>query len=98
MVKSPSSAAVAVEVEMAAEEAEALVEVAAVGEVAVAAEAFLAHFFAAHFARSFLRVELRTGGDAVAAGLVPKIFLKPVLNKDMTRKKKCTHSTKRESP
>jgi hypothetical protein len=88
----------AAEVEAAAEEAEALVEVAAVGGVAVAAEAFLARFFAARFARSFSRVELQTGGDAVAASLVPKIFLKPVLNEDMTRKKKRTHSTKRESP
>jgi hypothetical protein len=98
MVESPSSAAVAAEVEAAAKEAEVLVEVAAVGRVAVAAEAFLARFFAARFARSFSRVEPQTGGDAVAAGLVPKIFLKPVLNEDMTRKKKHTHSTERESP
>ena len=91
------SAVMAVEVEAAAKEVQVLVEVAAVGRVAVAAEAFLARFFAAHFTRSFLRVEPRTGGDAVAAGLVPKIFLKPVLNQDMMRGGKCTHSTKRES-
>jgi hypothetical protein len=69
---------VAVEVEVAAKEAEALVEMAAVGGVAVAVEAFLARFFAARFTRSFSRVDPWTGGDDVAAGLVAKIFLKPV--------------------
>jgi hypothetical protein len=72
VVDSPSSAAVAVEVEAAAEEVEALVEAAAVGGVVVAAEAFLARFFAARFARSFLRVDPRTGGGDVAAGLYRK--------------------------
>jgi hypothetical protein len=68
-----------VEVEVADKKVEAPVEVVAVGGEAVTAEAFLAHFFAAHFTRSFLRVDLQTGGDAMVAGLVPKIFLKPVL-------------------
>lgn len=82
VVDSPSSVVVAVEVEVPVTEemaAEEVVEVAAVGRVAVAAEAFLAHFFAACFARSFLRVNPQTGGDAVAAGLVLKIFLKPAV-------------------
>jgi hypothetical protein len=77
VVESPSSAAMAV-VEAAAEEAEAVVEVAAVGGVAVAAEDFLARFFAARFASSFSRVDPGTGGDAVAVDLEPNIFLKPV--------------------
>jgi hypothetical protein len=67
------------EVEVAAKEVEAPVEVVAVGGEVVTAEAFLACFFAARFARSFSRVNPWTGGDAVAAGLVPKIFLKLVL-------------------
>ena len=75
VVDSPSSAAVAVEIEVVAKEVEALVEMVA---VVVTGEAFLACFFAAHFASSFSRVDPQTAGDAVAAGLVPKIFLKPV--------------------
>ena len=71
VVESLSSAAMAV-VEAAAKEAEAVVE------VAVAAEDFLARFFAARFASSFSRVDPGTGGDAVAVDLEPNIFLKPV--------------------
>ena len=78
MVDSLSSAPMAVKVEAVAKEAEVLVEMAAVGGVMVAVEAFLAHFFAAHFASSFMRVDLQTVGDAVAAALVPKICLKPI--------------------
>jgi hypothetical protein len=66
------------EVEVATKEVEVLVEMVAVGGVAVAVEAFLACFFAACFSRSFSRVDSWTGGDDVAAGLVPKIVLKPV--------------------
>ena len=94
MVESPSSVVMAVEVEAAAKEVAVLVEVVAVGGVAVTAEAFLACFFAAHFTR---RVDPWTRGDAVAAVLVPKIFLKPVLNKEIKRDKRHIHSTKRES-